>query len=400
MPGEPPLTAGPIRVVSIVEAQTITGPVKPLLMFSGRARQADAGQPRISHTVMTTVRGRRGQPGAHGEFLRAAADVGIPVDIVAERFWLDAAVLRQMARFLTTRDPHIIETHGCKSHFLLWLLRARRRVPAAHWLAFHHGYTRTSLKVRGYQQLDRLSLPAADRVVTFCKPFARALVDRGVAEKRIELITNAVELRAAPSAREVAELRARLGLAAGERVVLTVGRLSAEKGHAILLAALRRLQERPDMNGVRLVIAGTGNEETRLRSSATDLGTRALFLGHQPDPWPLYHAADVFVLPSLTEGSPLVLFEAMGAGLPIVASAVGGIPEMISDGESGLLVPPDDADRLADALARVLSDGELRERLAVVAREQSHRFSPEQYTRRLLAIYASLLGGAGGPLNA
>jgi glycosyltransferase involved in cell wall biosynthesis len=119
------------------------------------------------------------------------------------------------------------------------------------------------------------------------------------------------------------------------------------------------------------------------------------FVGHQSDPLPFYEAANAFVLPSLTEGSPLALLEAMMARVPISASAVGGVPETVSDESSALLVPSQDPSALATAMQRLVSDHDLGKRLSAAAHHLvATRHTPESYARTLLSLYQSLLSSA------
>lgn len=382
-----------IRVVSLVQAETVTGPMKPLLMFAKNTKVACRGRRALSHSVMTTGRIRNGRAQTDNRFLKAAAAIGLAFDLIDERFPFDPAILPAIARRLTNRDPDIIESHDSKSHFLVWLLKKSGRFQGKHWLAFHHGYTQTSRRVRLYQQLDRVSLRAADGVVTVCAPFAQELVERGVERERIRVLVNAIEIHDRLPPSECVELRRRLGLEPSHAVILTVGRLSAEKGHAILLKAYRRLAERMGTRDLRLVIVGEGEEGARLRAESAELAGRVVFTGQVEDPWPYYCMADLFALPSYSEGSPLALFEAMSAGLPIVASSVGGIPETVSDLTSALLVAPGSAEALAGALERFLRDSDLARRVGEGALAAAERFSPEKYTQDRLSIYEALLGG-------
>jgi glycosyltransferase involved in cell wall biosynthesis len=203
---------------------------------------------------------------------------------------------------------------------------------------------------------------------------------------------------AEPAGTEEAEaLRARLGVAGGERVVLAVGRLSAEKAHADLLSAFRLLPEAAPGVKAKLLIVGDGPERARLEAAAASHGLsgRVLFIGQVSDVRPYYAAADALALPSHTEGSPYVLLEAMAAGLPVVATSVGGVPEMVADGESALLVPARDPRAMAAALARVLTDGGLARALADNASAlAATRFSPETYVRSLLGVYRQVIAGA------
>jgi glycosyltransferase involved in cell wall biosynthesis len=380
-----------MRLLSIVEATSVTGPVKPLLMFSRLARSGVDGRAAIQHSLLTTQRA-----GTDNELLRAARAQGLAVDVVPERFPFDPRVLARMAQDIRQRAPDIVETHDFKSHFLFAALRSARAIGANRWVAFHHGYTRMSHRVRAYQQLDRLSLRHADRVVTLCRPFVEQLVARGVRRDRIEVISNAVTPQARPSPATLGALRESLGLTESDRVVVSVGRLSREKGHAELIEAFRLLLERGQCGNCRLLLVGDGGERAALQSRAAALGERVLFAGHQADPWPYFCIGDVFVLPSHTEGSPLVLFEAMAAGLPIVATSVGGVPEVVEDQRTALLVPAMDVIRLADSIDRLLENRAAGDALGTAAQRALSAFSPAAYAARLLGVYARLLAPTGG----
>lgn len=372
-----------LKIVSIVEATTITGPVKPLLMLTRHER---AGEPLRSRSCITTV--RQHAAGKSNEFLRAAESAGLPADVCVEAGRFDPGVLRQMRAILARREPDVVESHDFKSHLMVWLLRRTRRgAKPFRWLAFHHGYTRMSLMVRMYQQLDRLTLRDADHVVTLCKPFVEVLVKRGVKRERLSVLSNSIEHGAAPAAADVAQLRATLGFAPQDLVLLTVGRLSPEKGHDDLFAALQSLPQEVAGRRVRLLIVGDGGERERLKAAAAAFGDRIVFAGYHENPWSFYHLGDVFVLPSHTEGSPLVVLEAMAAGMCIVASNVGGVPELVEHDVNAVLVPPAAPVQLLAALRRVIDDAALRERLGAAARVASESFGPAAYAQRMATIY-------------
>jgi glycosyltransferase involved in cell wall biosynthesis len=378
------------RLLSMVEALTVTGPMKPLLMFSSMARNGIGSWRRLDHRIVTTRR----PAAAHGrrDLLKEAAEsAGVDFVTIPERFVGDLRVLSVALRYIRQYRPDVIETHDNKSHFLLFLLRALHRdIREIAWVAFHHGYTRTSIKVRLYQQLDRLTLRFATRVNTLCKPFAAELASRGVARERISILTNTVEKRDAPAADRAAEARASAGATAGECLLLTVGRLSKEKGHEDLIEAFTAAQ-RMTSSRLRLVIAGDGPERERLEALARRVGANVVFLGHVADPWPLYNVADIFVLPSHSEGSPLVLLEAMAASVAIVATAVGGVPEVLTDERTGFLVPPHGVSQLSARIVALAEDPGLRKRLGDAANEELSRHSPEKYAAAVIDIYGKAL---------
>jgi glycosyltransferase involved in cell wall biosynthesis len=408
----------PIKLLAMMEATTVTGPAKLLIEFCRVAREGGAalsGLPRVDASIVTFQRGRasstssrNGGPtsdnapndtGGTNEFVAAARAAGVEVDVIGERFRFDAGVVGQLRRAVERRAPDIVETHMIKSHFLTLaakLARGRR------WVAYHHGYTTTDAKMRVYNQLNRLTLPRASRVITVCGPFASQLSGAGVRPEKISVVHSSIAAPRATRAEDVSELKKRLGVNDGERVILAVGRLSKEKGHVGLVHALERLRRDATALSFRLVVVGEGPERERVEAavSSSGLSDRIVFAGHASDVRPFYAMADVLALPSHSEGSPLVLLEAMAAGVPVVATAVGGVPEVATDGETALLVPPHDASAFANALARVLADETLARSLAEkAAAHVAERFSPEARARALVEIYAALVSGEAGRLS-
>ena len=173
-------------------------------------------------------------------FVAAARAQGVEVDVISERFRFDPRAIAQLRRIVARRKPDIVQTHMVKSHFLTKLSGIGRKYP---WVAYHHGYTTTDLKMRGYNQLNRWSLPSAARVITVCGPFAEVLSHAGVSRDRIVVCHNSITapIRITEDSKRV--LKEGLKIANGERVLLSVGRLSREKGHRDLVNAISRLRE-------------------------------------------------------------------------------------------------------------------------------------------------------------
>lgn len=212
----------------------------------------------------------------------------------------------------------------------------------------------------------------------------------GLAPGSFNVVPNGTVLR--PGNRERG--RRALGLLPWETGILAVGRLEAVKGMDLLLRAmaLRDLAGRP---GVRLAIAGDGGERAALEGLASDLGIlpAVRFLGMRNDVPDLLAGSDLMVLPSRSEGLPMALIEGMGMGLPVVAARVGGIPEVVDEGGTGLLVSPQSPEELAGALVRLLEDTSLRERLGRAARERVEQdFSAAGMVQRYEALYRAAAG--------
>jgi glycosyltransferase involved in cell wall biosynthesis len=370
-----------------VEASTVTGPAKNLIRFC----QMVGDDPAAGLSISIAAFHRRAPGGSDSNaFLDAVRAAGIELDVIPERGRFDSSVLPVLREIIARRRPDIIQTHAPKSHFLVrWAGFQRGRG----WIAFHHGDTAEDLKVRLYTQLDRWSLRAANRSVTVCQPFADLLVGRGVRRERIQIVPNAMAAAPVVAKEDAGALRDRLALPPDARVILSVGRLSTEKGHADLLAAVRLLlRDHPQLT-IRLILVGDGIERPTLEraAAAPDLASSVIFVGHCSNVWPYYSLADVLALPSHSEGSPNALLEAMAAGVPIVACKVGGVPETVEDGSSALLVPPAKPAAMASALARVLEDPALAARLVSNAAERlAKRFSPQSRYQALLEVYRAV----------
>ncbi len=235
-----------------------------------------------------------------------------------------------------------------------------------------------------------------DRVIVLSDHVGRYMRDRGhVPSGRLRRVYYGItpDTGAATAAARAA-VRAEFGVPAEASLLLTIGRLDPQKGHLDLLAALR--QAAAALPTVQLIVAGAPQQASadyeqalRAAAAAPELAARVHWAGHRDDVPALLAACDIVVQPSHWEGFGLVLVEAMAAQRPVVATAVSAIPEVVRDGETGLLVPPHDPHALARALLQLCGDPERRARLgaAGAARVQAH-FTAERMVRETLAVYA------------
>lgn len=378
-----------MKVVSLIEATTVNAVAKGAIEFLSTARVMSPS-PGIDGCFLTFDR-RTGPAASENEFINATRAAGIEIDVVEEHKRFDLKIIPELRRTIEARRPDLIVTHSVKSHFLIWRSGLRKNYP---WLAFHHGYTATDRKMKLYNRLDRWSLPKADQILTVCHAFAKELaaVTRTPIEK-ILVQHNAIRPKPRAGAEAVADLRAKLGIQESETVILSIGRLSKEKAQADLIAAFNLLQSSPQAIDYKLVIVGEGPDREALEAAARAASTRQIvFAGAVNDVQPFYALADVFVLSSHSEGSPNVLLEAMAAGVPILATTAGGVPEIVSDEESALLVPVHDPAKLAGAIDRLLNDRELAARLTTGAEHLiSTNHKPERYVQSLATIYAGVV---------
>ncbi len=322
----------------------------------------------------------------------------LPHCFIDARAWFRLDYLRQLKRLIRSEKIGLIHTHEYKSD-LVGLLAARAAgIPA---VATVHGWTRNSLRAVVYERLEERLLRRFDRVLASSRFMIEDLGRIGVPPDRIVHVPNAVDVDRF-SRVDTSRQDARQNWSIPEKglVVGTIGRLTREKGHRDLLKAFVEVQKR--MPGIRLVILGSGREEGALRELARRLGIGSAiqWISSCPhDEVPVFlKCLDVFVLSSLRENQPLALLEAMAAGIPAVATDVGGVGEVMRHDEEGLLVSPGDRVALADAVVRALQSEESSLMAERALRRVQDRFSLERFSRDVSRIYSEL-GAPSGSLR-
>jgi glycosyltransferase involved in cell wall biosynthesis len=380
------MTTGRIRILAMLEADSVSGSAKGVMEFIREAQVSREGVPAMDVSVLRFSRNEV----TENSLTEAIDRAGVPLYTVLERRRFDLDIIPQLRKCVALHNYDILWSNSVKSHFLVRYAGLSR---VAKWVAAHHGYTTTDLKMRLYNQLDRWSLPKADRVLTVCKPFARHLERIGVQIPRIRIQHMPIRRFDPPPLADIEDLRERLSAGADARLLLTVGRLSREKGHAELLMAFAAARKKKTVSpNTRLIIVGEGKERARIETLRRDLELQesVVLAGHQRDVRPYYAIADIFVLPSHSEGSPNVLLEAMAANLPVVATAVGGVPELATNRVNALLVPSRNPVALELAITELLRDAELRQYFRLATRDLLHTHTPQQYFHSLATLFCEL----------
>ena len=324
--------------------------------------------------------------GGEGWLARELSGSGVQV----ERFRLDRPFSPAFATALSAlfRQHRITVAHSHEFTMAIYGAWAARRAGIPHLFTMHGGrYYAERLR-------RRIALRAAcalsSSVVSVSRALARHLArDLWLNPSRIVTISNGVRQSTVVDS----TIRAELGLGERDQLVVAVGNLYPVKGHIHLLDAFALLAQR--FPRLQVAIAGRGELEQPLRARARELGIGERFhlLGLRSDIGNVLAGADVFVLPSLSEGVPLAVLEAMLAERPVVASAVGEVPIVLDHGRAGSLVPPGDASALAAALAVVLGEPAVAQRLARAARQRAlERYTLDAMLRDYLALYAKALG--------
>jgi glycosyltransferase involved in cell wall biosynthesis len=311
----------------------------------------------------------------------------------------DLAALAQLVRLTRRERPAVVHTHTSKAGFLGRLAAVIARVPAVihqpHGHVFYGYYSPRRTAV--FTALERRAARWTDRIITLTDRGAVEHLAHGIgrAEQYVSVPSGVptTELRAAAPGRS--EARARLGLDPDAFVVLGLGRLVLIKGFDLLVRSLPSLIAQ--IPSTRVLLVGDGVERASLEAIATSLGvTERLCMIHGASDVTSYMAAaDVVAAPSRNEGMGRVIVEAMALGLPVVATAVGGIPAVITDGECGRLVEPEDPDVLAAALIELGRDAAMRRKLGEAAVTRAEAFSTAVAREKLLAVYAGLVRAKG-----
>ena len=327
-----------------------------------------------------------------GALAAELAEAGVVRHDLGARRLADPRAPWRLARLLARERIGIVHAHGqdasivaaaarSLSGFVLVVTRHVMEEPAATW--------RQRLRAR----LACAAFRRADAVVAVSDAAARKLAEIArIPLEAVRVLPNGIDVTAfdgaGPELRAAA--RRELGLAPGDPLVLVPAVLRDGKGHDILLQAVPALLAR--VPSVRVVMAGGGERERELRESARPLGDAVRFLGPREDMRELLAACDVVALPSLTEALPTALMEAAAAGRPVVATRVGGVPEVVDDGRSGILVPARDPAALAHALAALLADPARARAYGEFARRRAReRFGIELQVERTLALWRDLV---------
>lgn len=319
------------------------------------------------------------------EFILAMRATGAPVAVLRQRRTLDYSLVRQGLELIRKHDINLLQSHGYKSHVLCWLLRRRTGLP---WIAFVHGWTAENLKVRLYNGLEQAMLLLADEVVAVSESLKSKLLPP--ARTACRVIPNAIECEA--RCENSAVMNPEVEFPPNAIVAGVVGRLSPEKGQKIFVRALAKAREKDSrLYGLLL---GDGQERECLEREVRMLGLegKCLFAGYVRNPAPYYRSMDMQVLPSFKEGMPNAALEGMAAGLPLIASRVGGVPEVVADGLTGILLPAGDEEALARTIVELAADPERARRMGEAGRIRVRaEFSPSIRAGRFLDLYRDLL---------
>ena len=333
-----------------------------------------------------------------GPFVRRMKERGVDTQLVHLAPLFNPMALWRLTRLLVRERVTILQTHGARANFYGRIAGRLAGVPVI--ISTVHNsmkdYEVRSLRRWLYAFLLRLTLPLVHQIICVSDANRRDLIEEcPAAAAKTHTVYNGVDPLAFTSQPDHQRVRQELGVIQGP-VLLTIARLTEQKGHRYLLQALPRLLE--TWAQLSCIFVGEGELHDALQRMAIDLGVEQAcrFVGVRDDIPDVLAAADVVVLPSLSEGFPFVLLEALAMGCPVVASRVNGVPELIEDHRTGLLVPPRDPQALAAAIREILSDPTAASKMGAVGRAMvRERFTVNRMVANTTAIFDAAMQDAG-----
>jgi glycosyltransferase involved in cell wall biosynthesis len=343
----------------------------------------------LGHQPCVGIIGRTEESDA--SFIHACRQQHLPYRTFASKSATDRSTVAALTAWIKEFKPHVIHTHGYKADLLAWLANEK---PSSALMATCHPWlgTRESVRMWMYKKLDQLVLTRFDKVVAISEKVKAECAAGFGRRNEIQVIANGLDLDQSGLARDAEQHRLKWGIRPDAFVLGVIGRLSHEKGQHQLLPAFAELC-RKTQRPLTLLIAGDGPDRTHLEKLARELGLngQVKFLGFQQDIPAVLACLDLFVMPSLSEGLPLALLEAMAAGRTILATDVGDIKQVLDNGRGGLVVEPGDSKKLYKALADLIEQPAKRQEMARHAREQAqNRYSRQRMTAQYEQIYLSL----------
>lgn len=321
------------------------------------------------------------------EFYERARRRGLSVRMVHCNGRADWRAVRQIEEYIQEDAVDIVHTHGYKADLYGYLAAWRCHKPV---VATCHNWVGGTAALGIYNQLDRMALKKFNALAAVSDTVAQRLLAFGVPAEKIKTIANGIDVKAFERAEPLPLLNAE-----GSRVVGVVARLDLQKGFEYLLRAVRELCK--TFHGLKFVIVGEGPDREAIEEMIQQYGLQSnvILAGQQSNMPAIYAAMDIFVLPSLNEGLPMTVLEAMAASKPVIATRVGAIPSVIKDGENGLLIDTKNSEGLRNAIASLLGDPERRRRMG----DQAHAWVNRNYTSEAMALkyremYEEVLGKA------
>jgi glycosyltransferase involved in cell wall biosynthesis len=326
--------------------------------------------------------------GQSPEFLRIIAKDNISTYLFNVKNAYDPKAIQIIRSYIKEKNIHILCTHDYRTHLIGFLAT---RSSGTKWVAFSHGWTKENWKVRLYHRIDKIILRFADCVVAVSHSQKQKLKRVLIPGRKISVVHNAVEPDCFSKVEKV-NLHLKFGFTANSIICVSAGRFSHEKGQIYLVKAAIKAIEKNDF--LRFILFGDGPDLEKIKDRISGLGYQDKILcpGFEKNLLSFVKGADILINPSLSEGLPIIVLEAIALGIPIVATAVGGVPEVIQDGVNGYLVLPKDVCSLAEKILSLSSDRTRAKEFADKGLQTiMNSFTFTQQNLKLTQLYRQLL---------
>lgn len=334
----------------------------------------------------------------HLEIAEAAGKNGLPTVVFPCKGRMDLSTVLAIKKYMMETGTHLVHSHGYKSN--IYALAASYGRPIAR-VSTCHNWPSAQIKMKLYAALDKSILNGFDKVVAVSDKVKDALLKYIMCREKIATVYNGIDIAKFGKTQDEGVLRRELGIPEDYCVIGTVGRLAEEKGHFYLMEAAKSvLQEQPK---TVFLIVGDGPWRKRLEAKSREFEVRLraksalvqrpfVFAGVRKEMPAVYSAMDIFVLPSLREGLPMVLLEAMASRKPVLATSVGAVPKVVRSGVSGMLVPPADSTALSKGIIELMGNPKRAKMLAENGRLRvEEEFSSRVMTEKYIEIYEAAL---------
>lgn len=327
----------------------------------------------------------------HLELANEAKKNGIKVTVFPCRSKLDFRTVKIIRSFINKNNVDLLHTHGYKSNLYGLLGSTNETVK----VATNHMWIKSNTRARIYCMFDSILIRFFEKIIAVSDPIRRDMLKKGITSDKIEVIYNGIDPERFKKIFDNKKLKKQFNIPAKSKVIGTVGSLTIEKGHIYFIEAANKvLKTYPN---IKFLIVGEGRCRKVLEEKVYNrrIERNVIFAGLRTDMPEIYSLIDVFVLPSLIEGMPMVLLEAMASSKPVIATNVGSVPEAVIDNNTGLLVSPRDIENLAKAMLFMISHEDAARAYGCNGlKKVQNDFLSEHMCKRYIAVYNKLLNKA------
>lgn len=326
---------------------------------------------------------------SYKDIVKAAKENSLKVEVFPCNSKLDLKTILRIKRYINNIGIDMVHSHGYKSNFYALLATTNMKIGR---ITTCHNWIANNVKMRFYEYLDKTLLNRFDRVVAVSDVLRDDILKSRITKEKVLVINNGVDVEKFRAAGYTPQFKKSLGLKEDDWVIGTIGRLSTEKGHIYLLKAFVNIILK--FPNVKLLIVGDGElkKSLELGVKSLRLENNVIFAGIRNDIPEIFSIMNIFILPSLIEGMPMVLLEAMAAQKPIIATKVGAVPKLIEHNKTGLLIEPKDTEGICASVGLLLIDKEKANSLSLNAFERAkNEFSSSIMAKKYLEVYEEVL---------